>query len=70
MAINRRQAIEAMLAGKTVRAINPLYLNHTRPPLFRWNEQCDYIEWSEYGLGDNWKISRNSFYLTREFQVV
>ena len=72
LVMNRRHALEAMLLGKTVRAMRPLYLNHEDPPEFRWNDELQHIEWCEHPNsldGQKWHWSQRSFYLSDEFEV-
>lgn len=69
MSMNNREALIVMFEGKTVKAIEPLYLRHKPPPLFRWNESGGYVEWQQCSVGE-WKPSFRSFFaLSSEFEI-
>lgn len=72
--LNRRQAIEAMLSGKVVCAIDPLYMNHEDPPTFRWNDQRQHFEFCQYPNSKHgeprWSVAKNALYLASEFQLL
>ena len=69
--MNRRKAIEAMLNGAIVRPVRPLYMNHDRPPVFRWNDATQAIEWCEFpnSPATHWKTARHSFYLSDTYEI-
>lgn len=68
--MNRRSAIESMLAGKTVRAVDPLYFNPRRSPWFRWSDSTQCFEWCQLPHAHEWKRAKSSLYLASEFEIV
>jgi hypothetical protein len=67
--MNRTEALMAMLEGKVVRAIDPMYLTKNKHGgcfLYRYNKRGHFIEWNFAG----WRFSSRSFWtLTNEFEI-